>query len=67
MPKSTDSAAVIGLPLDQPLSSLIHDPFVRSAFERIERDQGFAFAVPPPPAPELDGGAAESIEEEEYA
>jgi hypothetical protein len=45
-----------------PLSSLIHDPFVRAAFERTERDQGFSFAIPPAPAPELDGGAAEEIE-----
>jgi hypothetical protein len=52
---------------DQPLSSLIRDLCVRAAFERTERDQGFAFAVSPAPAPELDGGAAEQIKEVEYA
>jgi hypothetical protein len=64
MPKSTDSAAVTGLPSEQPLSSLIRDPFVRAAFERAERDQGLTFAVTPPRAPELTGGAAEQIEME---
>lgn len=63
----TDSAGVAGMPTDQTLSSLIRDPFVRAAFERVERDQGFAFAVSPAPEPELDGGAANKIEEPQYA
>lgn len=64
MPKSTDLAVATGLPLQQPLSSLIADPFVRAAFERAERDQGPAFAVPTAPRPRFQGGAAEQIEQE---
>jgi hypothetical protein len=62
MPNNPVPAAAPGLPADQPLSSLISDPFVRAAFERSERDQGFACAIPAAPDPELDGGAAEQIE-----
>jgi hypothetical protein len=62
MPNSTVPAAAEGLPCVQPLSSFIRDSFVRAAFERAERDQGRAFAVPPAPEPELTGGAAEQIE-----
>ena len=40
----------------RPLSSLFSDPVVRRAFERSERDDGAAFAVPSPsPRPLLDG------------
>lgn len=45
-----------------PLSSLIRDPAVRAAFERAERDNGQAFAVPTPRAPVLAGGAAQKRE-----
>ncbi len=40
------------------LSSLFRNPAVRDAFERAERDNGAAFAVPVPKAPVLTGGAA---------
>lgn len=41
-----------------PLSSLFRDPALRRAFERGERDNGAAFAVPAPkPAPVLGGAA----------
>lgn len=59
MPNTIVPAAVTGLPAARPLSSLIRDPFVRAAFERAERDQGFACAIAARPDPELDGGAAE--------
>lgn len=39
-----------------PLSSLIRDPFVASAFRRAERDNGSAVCVPGPKAPVLVGG-----------
>ena len=42
------------------LSSLIRDPFVRSAFERAERDNDALGAVVDNP-PSLDSGAAEQL------
>jgi hypothetical protein len=44
------------------LSSLVHDPLVREAFERAERDlgPGNCFAVTDHP-PRLDSGAAELL------
>ena len=50
-----------------PLSSLIRDPMVRAAFERAERDNGAAFAVPCPPVRDLDGGNAEPIPQQDEA
>jgi len=61
MPNRTVPAPATGLPSEQPLSSLIRDPF-----ERTERAQGFAFAIAPAPTPQLNGGAAEEIREVEY-
>lgn len=40
-----------------PLSSLISDLALRALFERVERDNGFAFAIPAPVEPLLDDGA----------
>lgn len=40
-----------------PLSDLFTDPMLRRAFARAERDQGYSFAIPDAPEPELDGGA----------
>ncbi len=39
------------------LSSLISDIALRAIFEQAERDNGFAFAIPAPVDPVLDGGA----------
>lgn len=39
------------------LSSLFRDPELRRVFAKAERDNGFAFALPTPKAPELTGGA----------
>lgn len=44
------------------LSSLIRNPAVRAAFQRAERDNGAAFAIPAPKAPVLTGGAARVLE-----
>lgn len=41
-----------------PLSSMFSDPMVRAAFQRAERDNGAAFAIPAPKAPVLNGGVA---------
>lgn len=41
-----------------PLSSMFADPVVRAAFQRAERDNGAAFAIPAPNSPVLSGGAA---------
>lgn len=49
-----------------PLSSLFHDPAVRQAFQRAERDDGAAFAVPSPsPRPLLGPGRLTRPEIEE--
>lgn len=45
-----------------PISRLFRDPALRAAFERAERDNGSAFAVPPAPQPVLAGGAARQVE-----
>lgn len=44
------------------LSRLFADPYLRRAFERAERDQGGACAVPAPKPPVLTGGAALAAE-----
>ena len=62
MSRYSHLAAATGSLLQQPLSSLIADPFVRVAFERAERDFGSMFAILPVREPELEGGAAEPIE-----
>lgn len=41
-----------------PLSTLIRNQFVASAFRRAERDNGSAMAVPAPKGPVLVGGEA---------
>lgn len=43
------------------LSSLFTDPRVRAAFERAERDDGAAYAIPAPQTPVLSGGAAKVL------
>lgn len=46
-----------------PLSSLFRDPALRRAFERSERDDGAAFAVPTPkPAPVCGGAVKELVD-----
>lgn len=46
-----------------PLSSLFRDPAVRLAFQRAEREDGAAFAVPSPsPRPLLDGALLRQLE-----
>lgn len=49
------------------LSSLIRNPFVRSAFERAERDNGAALVETPRPLKPLKGGEAKVIRELEVA
>lgn len=44
------------------LSSLFTNPALKSAFERAEKDNGAAFALPAPKAPVLAGGAAKALE-----
>lgn len=44
------------------LSSLFRNPAVRDAFQRSERDNGAAFAIPAPKAPVLTGGNAKVLE-----
>lgn len=44
------------------LSDMIRTPKVKEAFQRAERDNGAAFAVPAPIAPVLTGGAARVLE-----
>ncbi len=44
-----------------PLSRLFRDPFVARAFERAERDNGSAFAVPTQPKPVLPNSAAKQL------
>lgn len=39
------------------LSPLFRDPVLRRAFERLERDDGSAFAVPAPKPAPVSGGA----------
>ena len=58
MPNPTVRASATGLPI----SSLIRDPVVRAAFQRAERDNGQAFAIPMPRSPVLAGGAAKRLE-----
>lgn len=45
----------------RPLSSLFRDPALRRAFERVERDNGTAFAVPTPKPAPVKGGAAKEL------
>lgn len=40
------------------ISALIKNPIVKAAFERAERDNGAAFAIPAPKSPVLVGGEA---------
>ena len=58
MPNPTVRASATAMPI----STLIRDPFVRAAFQRAERDQGQAFAIPMPRNPVLAGGAAKRLE-----
>lgn len=44
-----------------PLSSLFRDPALRRAFERSERDDGAAFAVPAPKPAPVSGGAVKVL------
>ncbi|WP_170311450.1 hypothetical protein [Rhizobium oryzihabitans] len=44
------------------ISALIKNPIVKAAFERAERDNGAAFAIPAPKAPVLTGGSAKVLE-----
>ncbi|SEL38908.1 hypothetical protein SAMN04515666_103600 [Bosea lupini] len=46
-----------------PLSSLFRDPALRRAFERAERDDGAAFAVPAPKPAPISGGALKVLED----
>ena len=46
------------------LSNLFTNPALKAAFNRAERDQGFAFAVPAPKKPVLSGGAAARVLED---
>ena len=43
------------------LSELFRDPALRAAFERVERDNGNAFAIPAKPKPVLTDGAAKVL------
>lgn len=43
------------------LSSLFTNPAVKAAFERAERDNGAALAVPAPRPPRFIGGAGASL------
>lgn len=45
------------------LSSLFRDPALRRAFERAERDDGQAFALPPPKPAPINGGAVKVLED----
>lgn len=45
-----------------PLSHLFRDPALRRAFERSERDDGAAFAVPAPKPAPVSGGAVKVLE-----
>ena len=45
-----------------PLSRLARDPALRAFFERSERDNGAAFAIPARKPPRLSGGAAQPVE-----
>lgn len=47
----------------RPLSSLFRDPKLRRAFERSERDNGDAFAVPAPKPVPAPGGAERTLVE----
>jgi hypothetical protein len=40
------------------ISSLFRNPALKAIFEKAERDNGAAFAIPAPKAPVLSGGAA---------
>ncbi len=44
----------------QSLSSMFKNPKLRAAFERAERDNGNAYAIPAPKPPMLNGGEAVS-------
>lgn len=44
-----------------PLSELFRNPMLRAIFQRVERDNGAAFAVPAPKAPVLNGGACVKV------
>lgn len=44
-----------------PLSSLFRDPALRHAFERSERDDGAAFAIPAPKPAPVSGGAVKEL------
>jgi len=45
-----------------PLSSLFSDAALRAVFEKLERDNGFCFAVPAPVEPVLLDGAEAELE-----
>lgn len=44
------------------ISAMIKNPVVKAAFERAERDNGAASAIPAPKSPVLVGGAAKVME-----
>ncbi|WP_167579467.1 hypothetical protein [Roseibium algicola] len=48
----------------QSLSSMFKNPALRAAFERAERDNGNAYAIPAPKLPKLSGGAAVKVLED---
>ncbi|MEZ2410554.1 hypothetical protein AB6806_27535 [Bosea sp. RCC_152_1] len=45
-----------------PLSQLVRDPALRRFFERGERDNGAAFAIPTPKPLPIVGGAVRELE-----
>ncbi len=61
---STDLPTVVGI-VDRsvPLSVYFRDPLVRHAFERSERDDGAAFALPAPKPAPVPGGAVKVLED----
>ncbi|TQI72900.1 hypothetical protein FHT98_0620 [Bosea sp. AK1] len=54
---NSTSAPSSGTGFSTPLSRLFRDPGLRRAFERSERDDGAAFAVPAPKPAPVSGGA----------
>lgn len=44
------------------ISSMFRDPVLRDAFQRAERDDGCAYAVPAPVDPVLNGGSSVQVD-----
>ena len=61
---STKSLFVDGISFASvPLSSLFRDPTLRHAFERSEREDGAAFAIPAPKPAPVSVGAVKVLED----